>query len=107
MRRHEFFAWTGASLISGIAGILFGLTSAVSVDGAVVGFSGMIAAIIGGLTSPGGALVGALLLAAGEGMISLFFDLRYAIVVPVLALTLLLAIRPRGLSARVETIERT
>ena len=67
----------------------------------------MLRVIIGGLTSPDGALVGALLLAAGEGMISLFFDLRYAIVVPVLALTLLLAIRPRGLSARVETIERT
>ena len=67
----------------------------------------MIAALIGGLTSPAGALVGALLLAAGESIISLNFDVRYTIVAPVLGLTLLLAIRPRGLSARTETIERT
>jgi branched-chain amino acid transport system permease protein len=105
--RYEFLTWIGASLLSGIAGILFAFTSAVSVDGAVVGFSGMIAAIIGGLTSPLGALAGAVLLALGEQWIGLYFDIRYAVVVPVLALTLLLILRPRGLSARTETIERT
>jgi branched-chain amino acid transport system permease protein len=99
--------WIAASVISGLAGILAGTISAVSAEGAAVGFSGLVAALIGGLTSPGGAMIGALLLAAGENIISFYFDVRYSVVVPVGLLVALLAIRPRGISARVEQIVRT
>jgi branched-chain amino acid transport system permease protein len=99
--------WIAASVISGLAGILAGTISAVSAEGAAVGFSGLVSALIGGLTNPGGALIGALLLAAGENVVSFYFDIRYSIVVPVVLLVALLAIRPRGISARIEHIVRT
>jgi branched-chain amino acid transport system permease protein len=86
---------------------LSGAISSVSIEGAAVGFSGLVAAIIGGLTSPGGAIIGAMLLAVGENTISLFFDVRYSVVVPVGLLVALLAVRPYGLSARIERIART
>jgi branched-chain amino acid transport system permease protein len=99
--------WIAASTVSGLAGVLLGAISSVSVEGSAVGFSGLVAAIIGGLTSPGGAMIGALLLAAGENTVSLFLDVRYSVVVPVGLLVALLAVRPYGLSARVERIART
>ncbi len=99
--------WIVASMLSAVAGIFSAAVSAVSIGGASVGFSGIVAAIMGGLTSPGGAMVGALLLAFGENLTSLYFDARYALAVPVVALVLLLALRPAGLSGRVERISRT
>jgi branched-subunit amino acid ABC-type transport system permease component len=99
--------WIAASMLSAVAGIFSAAISAVSIGGASVGFSGIVAAIMGGLTSPGGAMAGALLLAFGENLTSLYFDARYALAVPVVALVLLLALRPAGLSARVERISRT
>jgi branched-chain amino acid transport system permease protein len=99
--------WMAASVVSGLAGVLSGAISSVSVEGSAVGFSGLVAAIIGGLTSPGGALIGALLLAAGENLVSMYFDIRYSVVVPVILLVALLAVRPWGISARVERIART
>ncbi len=107
VRSRMLGVWVGASVISGIAGVLLAAVASVSVEGAVVGFSGMVAAIIGGLTSPAGALVGALILALGETVVGLSFDIRYSIAVPVGLLVVLLAVRPWGLSARVEQITRT
>jgi branched-chain amino acid transport system permease protein len=99
--------WIAASVVSGLAGSLAATISAVSAEGTAVGFSGLVAALIGGLTSPGGAMIGALLLASGESTISFYFDIRYSIVVPVGLLVALLALRPRGISARAEQIART
>ncbi|WP_315130057.1 branched-chain amino acid ABC transporter permease [Achromobacter marplatensis] len=107
VRRRLAGVWIACAVISGWAGIFCAALAAVSTEGAAVGFSGIVAAIIGGLTSPGGALIGALLLATGENLTGLFFDARYSVVVPVLLLVLLLAVRPSGLSARVESILRT
>jgi branched-chain amino acid transport system permease protein len=107
VKSRMLLVWIAASIISGLAGVLSGAISSISTEGAAVGFSGLVAAIIGGLTSPGGAMIGALLLAAGENIISLYFDVRYSVVVPVGLLVALLAIRPYGLSARIERIART
>lgn len=107
VRRRLAGVWVCCAVISGWAGILCASLAAVSTEGATVGFSGIVAAIVGGLTSPGGALIGALLLAAGENATSMFFDARYSAIVPVLLLVALLALRPSGLSARVEAIFRT
>ncbi len=105
--RRILMTWIGACTLSGIGGVLSGAVSSISVEGSAIGFSGIVAAIIGGLTSPGGALAGALILAAGENLISLFFDVRYSTVVPVALLLVLLMVRPWGLGSRVERIFRT
>lgn len=107
VQRRLATVWIASAVIAGIAGIFSAALSAVSVEGATVGFSGIVAAIIGGLTSPLGGIAGALLLATGENITSLFFEARYSIVVPVLLLAMLLIVRPSGLSARVERIART
>lgn len=107
VQRRLATVWIASAVIAGIAGIFSAALSAVSVEGATVGFSGIVAAIIGGLTSPLGGIAGALLLATGENVTSLFFEARYSIVVPVLLLVILLIVRPSGLSARVERIART
>ncbi|CCB66589.1 branched-chain amino acid ABC transporter permease [Hyphomicrobium sp. MC1] len=105
--RRMLMTWVGACILCGIGAVLSGAVSAISVESSAIGFSGIVAAIIGGLTSPGGALVGALMLATGENLISLFFDVRYSTVVPVVFLLVLLMVRPWGLSSRVERIFRT
>ncbi len=105
--RRLLMTWIGACTLSGIGAVLSGSVSSISVEGSAIGFSGIVAAIIGGLTSPAGALAGALILAAGENLISLFFDVRYSTVVPVALLLVLLMVRPWGLSSRVERIFRT
>jgi branched-subunit amino acid ABC-type transport system permease component len=105
--RRLLAVWIAASAISAVAGILSAAISAVSIDGSLMGFSGIVAAIVGGLTSPGGAIVGALLLAAAENLTSFYFDARYSVAAPVALLVLLLVLRPSGLSARVESISRT
>jgi branched-chain amino acid transport system permease protein len=105
--RRILMTWIAACTLSGIGAVLSGAVSSISVEGSAIGFSGIVAAIIGGLTSPGGALAGALILATGENLISLFFDVRYSTVVPVALLLLLLMVRPWGLSSRVERIFRT
>ncbi len=107
VQRRLATVWIVSAVISGIAGIGSGALSAVSIEGSSVGFSGIVAAIIGGLTSPGGAIVGALLLAAGENLTSIYLDARYSVAVPVIALVALLALRPSGLSAQAESIVRT
>ncbi|MFT3732969.1 MAG: branched-chain amino acid ABC transporter permease [Hyphomicrobium sp.] len=107
VERRMLMTWIGACILCGIGAVLAGAVSAISVEGSAIGFSGIVAAIIGGLTSPGGALAGALILATGENLISLFFDVRYSTVVPVAFLLILLMVRPWGLSSRVERIFRT
>jgi len=98
--------WISAAVMSGIGGCLSAAVSSVSIEGAVVGLSGIVAAIIGGLTSPLGAIIGAILLALGENVTTSLFDARYSHVVPVLFLVALLIVRPSGLSGRAESIAR-
>jgi len=107
VQRRLATVWITSAVIAGVAGIFSAALSAVSVEGVSAGFSGIVAAIIGGLTSPFGGIIGALLLATGENITNLFFDARYSIVAPVILLALLLIVRPSGLSARVEHIART
>lgn len=99
-------AWIMSTVLAAIAGILTAAVSVVSMDGAVIGVSAVVAAIIGGLTSVRFCIVGALLLAACETLVVMFFDPRYSQVIPVLTLLFLLMIRPSGLSGRAENIER-
>lgn len=101
-----FVVWLFAGCLTALGGIGSASLSSVSLDGAFIGVSAVVAAIMGGMTSLPGALLGAAFLAAGEQMVSFHFDARYSHVVPVLALVLVLIFRPSGLTGRVERIER-
>lgn len=99
-------AWIGSSLLAAIGAILMASLSAVALEGASIGVNAIVAAVLGGMFSVPGALAGAVLLAAGETLVTLLVDSRYSLVVPVLALVVLLAVRPSGLAGSGEKISR-
>lgn len=106
VRRTLCFVWVGASVLAALSGMLLASVSVVSLEGAAIGVSAIVAAILGGLTSLSGCLVGAILLAGIETAITIWFEPRYAQVVPVLLLLVLLVFRPAGLSGQAEQIAR-
>lgn len=98
--------WLVGSILAAISGVLIASVSVVSIEGSVIGVSAIVAALIGGMTSVGFALVGAFLLAACETLVTLFGEPRFSQVIPVLGLLLLLAFRPTGLASQSESINR-
>lgn len=106
VQRVLLIVWAFAGLLTAIGGIGLASLTSVAMEGAFVGVSAVVAAIIGGMTSLPGAILGALLLATGEQLISIYFDARYSQVVPILALVIVLVIRPSGISGKVEQIAR-
>ena len=64
------------------------------------------AAIMGGLTSLVFCIVGAIAIALGEAVVTIFMQPRYAHAIPVIILLLLLVVRPSGLAGQTEQIER-
>lgn len=98
--------WVLATILGALAGILIASVSVVSLEGAGIGVSAIVAALIGGMTSIPFAILGALLLATCETLVTLFGEPRYSQVIPVLCLMLLLIVRPTGLASQSEHIER-
>ena len=106
VRRVLLATWMMASVMAGLGGIAVAAISSAAMEGAFVGVSGVVAAILGGMTSLVGAVIGAVLIAAAEHGIAVFIDARYSQVVPVVLLLVVLALRPSGLAGRVERIAR-
>ena len=96
-RRVVAVAFVAAGLLAGVAGLLDAPGRAVGVDdGVVLGLEGIAAALLGGLGSARGALVGGL----AVGLLQAFaVEARpqYGDVAPLLLLVVVLAVRPQGL----------
>lgn len=99
-------AWILGSALAALSGVLIASVSVVSIEGSFIGISAIVAALIGGMTSIGFAVVGAFLLAGCETLVTLFGEPRYTPVIPVLCLMILLIVRPTGLAGRSESISR-
>ncbi len=95
-------AWAISAVVSGVAGIVIGLVSAVSNSLAVIGIKVFPAVIVGGLDSIVGAIVGGLIIGVLENMAE-FVDGQYLhvgnmyAVAPFYVLIIILMIRPYGL----------
>ena len=91
-----------AGLLAGLAGLLDapGRTSLSVDDGVVLGLAGIAAALLGGLGSPRGALVGGLVVGLLQAVVVTALDARFTDVVPLALLVVLLALRPEGLRRR-------
>jgi branched-chain amino acid transport system permease protein len=91
-----------AGLLAGLAGLLDAPGRAgLSVDdGVVLGLAGIAAALLGGLGSPRGALLGGLAVGLLQALVVTLLDARWTDVVPLALLVLLLALRPEGLRRR-------
>lgn len=105
---HAVFAlaW-GLSTFSGaLAGMLISLDSGLDSTMVLIGLKAFPAALVGGLDSLFGALVGALIIAAVEVGVIRFIDPLLADVVPFLVLIAMLVIRPWGLFGTREELDR-
>jgi branched-chain amino acid transport system permease protein len=88
-----------ASALGGVAGLLVGIyyNNVYPSMGFQAGLSGFSAAMLGGLTSVPGAVVGGLLLGVGESFGSAIFGNTYRQMIAFVVLILVLMIRPSGL----------
>lgn len=98
-RRVVLQAFLVAGLLAGLAGLLDapGRASLSVDDGVVLGLSGIAAAVLGGIGSARGALLGGLAVGLLQALVVTVLDPRWTDVVPLGLLVVLLAVRPEGL----------
>lgn len=99
-------AWAIAVFAAGLAGVLYGSRTLLSLQSVGVGLSGLTAALVGGLDSLLGAILGAILVALSEYLTIRFIDPIMAEAVPFLVLLVAMSLRPWGLLGTPEEIDR-
>lgn len=100
-RRVLLFAWVLAAAIGALAGLLIAPTGTVDPymmwDPMLKGFAG---AVLGGMTSLPGALLGGLIVGVVENLFGFYVSTEFKSVVPFAIIILILGVRPSGLLAR-------
>ena len=99
-------AWSLATLTGGTAGMLLALNTALDQTMVVIGLKAFPAALVGGLDSLAGAILGALIIATAEVMVIQFVSPLLADVVPFIVLLAMLIVRPWGLFGTREELDR-
>ena len=99
-------AWGLSTLTGSLAGILLALDSGLDQTMAIIGLKAFPAALVGGLDSVVGALVGSLIVAAAEVLLIHYVDPLLSEVVPFLVLIAMLIVRPWGLFGTREELDR-
>lgn len=99
-------AWGLATLTAGIAGMLIACDSALSQTMVVIGLKAFPAALVGGLDSLLGALLGSLIVAGAEILLIHYVDPLLSDVVPFVVLLAMLIVRPWGLFGSREELDR-
>lgn len=99
-------AWGLATFSGGMAGMLQAAELGLDQSMVIIGLKAFPAAIVGGLDSLLGALIGSLILAAAEVLAIHFIDPLVSDVVPFMVLLAMLMIRPWGLFGTKEELER-
>ncbi len=99
-------AWSLSTLTGAIAGMLIALDSGLDSTMVIIGLKAFPAALVGGLDSLLGALIGALIVAVAEILAIHFIDPLLSDVVPFLVLIAMLAFRPWGLFGTREELDR-
>lgn len=99
-------AWALSSLSGSIAGMLIALDSGLDQTMVVIGLKAFAPALVGGLDSLLGALLGSLIVAAAEVLAIHYIDPLLSDVVPFLVLIAMLIVRPWGLFGTREELDR-
>jgi branched-chain amino acid transport system permease protein len=98
-------AWSLAGALAALAGSLLAPVTSVSRDVALpLAISGFTAAVIGGLRSVKGALVGALIVAVVQALVIQYISTSYASAFAFLLLLVVLVVRPQGLLGGARTV---
>ncbi len=99
-------AWGLSTLTGALAGILMALDSGLTNIMPIIGLKAFPAALVGGLDSLAGALLGALIVAGAEVLLIYYVDPLLSDVVPFLVLIGMLIVRPWGLFGTREELDR-
>jgi len=99
-------AWVIAVIAASLSGVLFGGRAFLSADSVTIGLAGLTAALVGGLDSLRGAVVGAFIVAAAQYLTVRLIDPVLSEAVPFLILLLVMSIRPWGLFGTLEELDR-
>jgi branched-chain amino acid transport system permease protein len=99
-------AWGLSTLTGSVAGMLIALDSGLTSTMVVIGLKAFPAALVGGLDSLAGALLGAAIVAGAEVLLINYVDPLLSDVVPFLVLIAMLIVRPWGLLGTPEELDR-
>lgn len=99
-------AWALATFTGGMAGMLIAMDSGLDQTMVVIGLKAFPAALVGGLDSLVGALLGSLIIAAAEVLLIHYVDPLLSDVVPFMVLIAMLIVRPWGLLGTREELDR-
>jgi branched-chain amino acid transport system permease protein len=99
-------AWGLATFTGGLAGMLIALDQSLNQTMVVIGLKAFPAALVGGLDSLAGALVGSLIVSAAEVLLIHYVDALLSDVVPFFVLLAMLVVRPWGLFGTREELDR-
>ena len=99
-------AWGLATFTAGIAGMLISLDQSLNQTMVVIGLKAFPAALVGGLDSLAGALLGSLIVASAEVLLIHYVDPLLSDVVPFFVLLAMLVVRPWGLFGTKEELDR-
>jgi branched-chain amino acid transport system permease protein len=99
-------AWALSTLTGSLAGMLIALDSGLDATMVIIGLKAFPAALVGGLDSLIGALVGALIIATAEIYAIHFIDPLLSDVIPFVVLIVMLVLRPWGLFGTREELDR-
>lgn len=99
-------AWGLSTFTGGVAGMLLALDSGLDSTMAILGLKAFPAALVGGLDSLAGALIGSAIVATVEVLMIQHVDPLLSEVAPFLVLLAVLAVRPWGLLGSKEELDR-
>ena len=99
-------AWVIAVLAASLSGVLFGGRAFLSPESVTIGLAGLTAALVGGLDSLRGAVIGALIVAFSQYLTVRLIDPILSEAVPFLVLLFVMVVRPWGLFGTQEELDR-
>ncbi len=106
LHRVYALAWALSTFTGAAAGMLIALDSGVTMSMPVIALKAFPAALVGGLDSLAGALLGALIVAGAEVLLIYYVDPLLSDVVPFVVLLAMLTVRPWGLFGTREELDR-
>ena len=106
IHRINALSWAAATMMAAVAGIFFSIKVRLGPDIWYVGLAGFAPALIGGMDSLKGVVIGAIIVAAAEVLVALYIAPQVAVAAPFLVLLVALWIRPWGIFGSREELER-
>ena len=101
VKRVQSLVWALSGMMAAIAGVLYASKGSIDPGAGLIGIKAFAAAVIGGMGSLPGALLGGIIIGVVEPFAARYIAAGYSQVAPYLLLFLVLVLRPHGILAQV------